>query len=187
MAKEYKKKRSENVQAIVGSQKATHRFTKGGTVAAAPVHRGAGIKPGDGNADALVKTLDNLTKLAIGESKNYIERKKEAGITAAARGEGKPDDFYGGKAYEVANGLASKSTYLNYMAQKEQELLRENPDISRRKFTAELRKHGNDFTSGKHDNFVIGLSDTLIEYEQTVGTKWDGHETYDTGRKRCSV
>ena len=159
------------------TQKDTHRFTKEGTVAASPVHSGAGIKPGGGDTDMLLSSLDALANSAAQAGKDYIDRLKEAGITAAARGEEKPGDRWGGKAYEVATGMANKTTYKNYMAAKQTELFRDNPEISRRKFENEMKKHGNAFTKDKSDNFVVGLSDTLIEVGNSVGASWDEHET----------
>jgi len=154
-----------------------HRFTKGGTVAATDVHRGAGIKPGDGNTDALLSTLRNFGDITQQVSKDRIARLKEEGLIAAARGDAKPDNAWSGKAYEVANGMGAKTAFKTSMAAKSEEIFRNDPDIKRSKYESLMKKHANVFTKDESDFFVVGLHDTMIEQEQSLGAKWTTHET----------
>jgi len=159
------------------TQKDFHRFTKPGTVAAAPVHTTRIPKFGSGDTDAMLDTLDNLASAAADIQKDRIKRLREAGIVAAARGEAKPGDAFGSKTYEVATGMAQSTPYKLHMQAKQAELFRNNPEISQRKFNKAMTQAGNAYTKDMTDNNIVGLSDTLIEIGAGIDAAWLQHDT----------
>ena len=162
-----------------GKAKEAYRFREklptGGV--AAPAHTYGVPKPQDGNVNALIESLETLTRATPALSKQYISAKQAAGQEAFLRGEEKPEHAVSVQIYERLNGLSYKGTMQIIALNKSNELFRDNPEIKYSQYEREMKKSITNPLKDKSADFLEGLSETLLGLQSGIPAQWQKHNT----------